>query len=50
MDESRKEFPQFFCHKFGWTRKSMKKELKNIGFSSVICKRAGCNFIALAKK
>jgi predicted SAM-dependent methyltransferase len=21
MDESRKQFPQFFCHKFGWTMK-----------------------------
>jgi predicted SAM-dependent methyltransferase len=50
QDESRKQFPQFFCHKFGWTMKSMKKELSNIGFSKVVCKRARTNFIAYATK
>jgi predicted SAM-dependent methyltransferase len=50
MDESRKKFPQFFCHKYGWTMKLLKKELFDIGFSSVLCKRAGVNFITYAKK
>jgi hypothetical protein len=50
QDKSRKEFPQFFCHKFGWTMKSMKKELVDIGFSKVECKRAKTNFIAYATK
>jgi predicted SAM-dependent methyltransferase len=50
MDESRKKFPHFFCHKYGWTMKSMKQELLNIGFTNVVCKRAGTNFIAFATK
>jgi len=50
MDESRKKFPQFFCHKYGWTRQSMEKELQMIGFSKVITKRADTNFIAYATK
>ena len=50
MDESRKQFPQYFCHKYGWTMKQMEKELYEIGFSSVRCKRAGTNFIAYATK
>lgn len=50
MDESRKKFPQFFCHKFGWTMKLMKKELYDIGFSVVLCKRADSNFITYATK
>jgi len=50
MDESRNHFPQFFCHKYGWTMDAMKKELCDIGFSSVRCQRADTNFIAYAKK
>jgi len=50
MDESRSQFPQFFCHKFGWTMKSMEKELTGIGFSQVSCKRKGNNFTAYATK
>lgn len=50
MDESRKQFPQFFCHKFGWTMKSMRQELYDIGFKNVKCKRAETNFIARATK
>ena len=50
MDESRKKFPQFFCHKFGWTRKLMKKELKTIGFAKVMFKKSKNNFIAYATK
>ncbi len=50
MDESRKKFPKFFCHKFGWTMKTMKEELLGIGFSAVRCKRAGMNFITYATK
>ena len=50
MDESRKQFPQYFCHKYGWTRKSMSSALKEIGFSQVSCERAGSNFIAFATK
>ena len=48
MDESRKDFPQFFCHKYGWTRKSMKDALLTVGFSQVVCERIGSNFRAVA--
>ncbi|MCK4664222.1 MAG: hypothetical protein KAT68_15240 [Bacteroidales bacterium] len=50
MDKSRKEFPQFFCHKFGWTKFSMKNDLLNIGFYIINIKRVGTNFIVIAKK
>lgn len=50
MNESRKKFPHYFCHKYGWTMKLMKKELFDIGFSKVQCKRAGNNFVAMATK
>lgn len=50
MNESRKNFPQFFCHKYGWTRKTMSQLLKEIGFVHISTTRAGVNFIALAEK
>jgi SAM-dependent methyltransferase len=50
MDKSRKFFPQFFCHKYGWTRDSMTAELEDIGFKRVSTKRAHTNFIATATR
>lgn len=50
MDESRKKFPQFFCHKYGWTRSSMRDELMKIGFSNLEIRRSGTNFITFATK
>ena len=50
MDVSRKMHPQFFCHKFGWTRRSMEEELIEIGFKKVTTKRFGTNFVAYGKK
>ncbi len=50
MDESRKKFPQYFCHKFGWTMDRMDTELKKIGFINVKSKRAQSNFIVTATK
>ena len=50
MDESRKRFPQFFCHKYGWTMASMEKELLGIGFSDIVSKRVGTNFVTVATK
>ena len=50
MDESRKMFPQFFCHKFGWTMTSMRNELEGIGFSNIVCNRSGTNFVAFATR
>lgn len=50
MDASRAKYPQFFCHKYGWTMDSMQRELKRIGFSRIVCKRQDTNFVALATK
>lgn len=50
MDKSRRLFPHFFCHKYGWTRDRMQITLKEIGFSDVKTKRAGTNFVANAIK
>lgn len=50
MNESRKKFPHFFCHKYGWTRKTLSQLLKEIGFINISTVRAGVNFIAVAEK
>jgi SAM-dependent methyltransferase len=50
MNASRKESPQFFCHKYGWTKERLMRDLKASGFSEVRCKRSGSNFIATARK
>jgi hypothetical protein len=50
MDESREQCPQYFCHRFGWTRKSMTSELIAIGFKNVRCVRCYTNFITYAAR
>jgi len=49
-DSYRDKFPEFFCHKYGYTQKTMKRELKQIGFSIVKTKRKGKNFYVEAIK
>ena len=50
MDASRKKNPEFFCHKYGWTRRAMKRELIEIGFRTVKTWRCGTNFVAIGYK
>jgi hypothetical protein len=50
MDDSRRSYPQFFCHKYGWTMERMRTELRRIGFSSIQTQRAGTNFITYAAR
>jgi hypothetical protein len=50
MDRSRAEYPQFFCHKYGWTQASMRSALEELKFTSIRTRRAGTNFIATAAK
>jgi predicted SAM-dependent methyltransferase len=50
MDRSRKENPSYFCHRYGWTRKRMRRELRALGFSSVKTRRAHTNFLTYATK
>lgn len=50
MDHSRKVFPQFFCHKYGWNMDRMGFDLLKIGFGDVGMKGAGTNFITIAPK
>ena len=49
-DNYRKKFPQFFCHKYGYTKKTMTKELSKIGFVQIITKSMHENFIVNALK
>jgi len=35
MRESRKNNPNFFCHKYGWDRNRATKELTSIGFRNI---------------
>lgn len=50
MDESRRRHPEWFCHRYGWTRRSLAAELQGVGFKRVRTQRAGTNFVATAVK
>jgi len=50
MDSSRQEFPQFFCHKYGWTQKAMKLLLEVVGFKNVETRNIGNNFVVGATR
>jgi hypothetical protein len=47
---SRKTFPEFFCHKYGYTRDTMRRELEWIGFAGIETVSAGTNFVVRARK
>jgi len=49
-DIYREKFPEFFCHKYGYTQKTMTRELKQVGFSVVKTRRSRKNFYATAIK
>lgn len=50
MNISRRSFPQFFCHKYGWTKSSMSETLTKIGFEIVSITSHNLDFIVVAKK
>jgi len=50
MDKSRQQHPEYFCHKFGWTRKRMRMELEQMGFGLIHFSTNGFNFVVTATK
>jgi len=50
MDFSREEYPQFFCHKYGWTRERIRKDLENIGFRNLRFEQVNANFVTHGRK
>jgi hypothetical protein len=50
MELSRQKHPHLFCHKYGWTKERMKKELSVIGFRQITFGALETNFIAKAIK
>jgi hypothetical protein len=48
--DARREHPEFFCHKYAYTRRSMRAELEELGFQDVLTKRDGKNFVVTAAK
>lgn len=50
MNESRQKYPQYFCHKYGWTMKRMWVALDAIGFKKIDCKNEANNFVTTASK
>ena len=50
MNDTRKKFPHFFCHKYGWTQQSMSDTLKSIGFRIMDIQRIDTNFIIHVQK
>jgi hypothetical protein len=47
---SRKKFPEFFCHKYAYTKATMEQELERVGFKDIVMKQEGTNFIVTAIK
>lgn len=50
QDLSRKRHPEFFCHKYGWTKTNMTKCVNEIGFSVIEIADAYPNFIMRKNK
>lgn len=50
MEISRKNRPGLFCHKYGWTRNSLSRELKHLGFRILENRRMGTNFVIKSQK
>lgn len=47
---SRKKYPGFFCHKYAYTRDTMKQEFEAIGFKDIVTGQEGTNFVVTAVK
>ncbi|MFC1557498.1 hypothetical protein ACFL5L_05895 [candidate division KSB1 bacterium] len=50
MDDSRRDHPEFFCHRYGWNRRKMKRELRLVGFKDIRFRWAKFNFVTYAIK
>lgn len=50
MNISRQKYPQYFCHKFGWTRESMTECLNSAGFAVDSIDALHLDFIIKATK
>jgi hypothetical protein len=46
----RRKYPQYFCHKYAYTRASMTRELEQVGFDQVQTEPDHSNFIITARK
>ncbi|MHC4555826.1 MAG: glycosyltransferase [Planctomycetota bacterium] len=49
-NSSRQRYPQYFCHKYGWTPESIRSELLSVGFLPVEITREGWNMRIVAEK
>lgn len=50
MNESRKQYPEYFCHKYGWTKDRLRTHIYDIGYSGVEFKNADTNICCKARK
>jgi predicted SAM-dependent methyltransferase len=46
----RRNHPEFYCHKFTYTKDSMRKELETIGFKVLYCETVGTNMVLTCMK
>ena len=49
-NSNRKNYPQYFCHKFGWTKELLLKELNEVGFELQNWEDQGWNMRVLIEK
>ena len=50
MDESRKKYPEFFCHKYGWVKEKLLEDLSVLGFINIQSERVDSNLVTKAFK
>ena len=50
MDEARKRSPEWFCHRYGWSKARLDAALQHAGFGKRTLTNDGCNVVARAFK
>lgn len=46
----RRKYSTYYCHKFGWTKDTIKKELTSIGYTDIVISDQGWNMNVVAAK
>jgi predicted SAM-dependent methyltransferase len=46
----RHNYPQYYCHKYAYTKQTMADELRRVGFENVEARQNGSNMIVTARK
>ena len=50
MNESRARYPEYFCHKYGWTVERLTKDLTKLNYTKLRFKNENTNLLCRAEK